>query len=141
MFYIHCPHCNEWREEEEFHPKGQAHIQRPEDPAQCSDEAWGDYLFFRDNPRGIHHELWVHAVGCRKFFNMTRHTQTYEILETYRIGEAPRFTQANPDGKTAPADAGDDGQGGAGRATSQLSSHASSHDASHDSSYTREVRA
>ena len=103
MFHIHCPYCDEWREEEEFHPRGQAHIARPEDPAGCSDEQWGDYLFFRDNPRGIHHELWVHAVGCRKFFNVTRHTQSYEILETYRIGEQPRFTRDNPDGIDAVA--------------------------------------
>lgn len=92
MFYIHCPYCGEHREEEEFHPKGQAHIARHEDPDACSDEEWGDYLFFRDNPRGIHHELWVHAVGCRKFFNITRNTVTYEILETYRMGEQPTIT-------------------------------------------------
>ncbi|WP_104202439.1 sarcosine oxidase subunit delta [Billgrantia saliphila] len=92
MFHIYCPYCEELREEEEFHPKGQAHIARPADPEACSDEEWGDYLFFRDNPRGIHHELWVHAVGCRKFFNITRHTVTYEILETYKMGEQPTIT-------------------------------------------------
>nr|WP_299244969.1 sarcosine oxidase subunit delta [uncultured Halomonas sp.] len=95
MFYIHCPYCDEHREEEEFHPKGQAHIVRPAEPENCSDEEWGDYLFFRDNPRGIHHELWVHAIGCRKFFNITRNTATYEILETYRMGERPAVTTEN----------------------------------------------
>ncbi|BBI54202.1 hypothetical protein HORIV_66230 [Vreelandella olivaria] len=50
MFYIYCPYCGEHREEEEFHPKGQAHIERPKEPEACSDEEWGDYLFFRDNP-------------------------------------------------------------------------------------------
>ncbi|MCY1444408.1 sarcosine oxidase, delta subunit family [compost metagenome] len=49
-------------------------------------------MFFRDNPRGLHHELWVHATGCRKYFNVTRHTVTYEILETYKIGEKPSVT-------------------------------------------------
>ena len=39
-----------------------------------------------------HHELWVHAIGCRKFFNITRHTANYEILETYRMGEQPTIT-------------------------------------------------
>ena len=101
MFLIYCPYCEEHREEEEFHPKGQAHIARPANPEACSDKQWGDYLFFRDNPRGIHHELWVHAVGCRKFFNITRNTVTYEILETYRIGEQPRFTAEHPEGKPA----------------------------------------
>ncbi len=61
MFLIYCPHCDEYREEEEFHPKGQAHISRPLDPDNCTDEEWGEYLFFRKNPRGLHHELWVHA--------------------------------------------------------------------------------
>ncbi|AVJ18547.1 sarcosine oxidase subunit delta [Serratia rhizosphaerae] len=90
MLHIWCPWCGEHREEEEFHPKGQAHIVRPADPDACSDEEWGEYLFFRDNPRGIHRELWVHAAGCRKFFNMVRNTVSYEILETYRIGEQPK---------------------------------------------------
>ncbi|SEL88807.1 sarcosine oxidase subunit delta [Halomonas daqiaonensis] len=92
MFLIYCPYCQELREEPEFHAKGQAHIARPQDPEACSDEEWGDYLFFRDNPRGIHHELWVHAIGCRKFFNITRDTVSYEILETYPMGEQPRIT-------------------------------------------------
>ncbi|MEB6335385.1 sarcosine oxidase subunit delta [Serratia rhizosphaerae] len=87
MLHIWCPWCGEHREEEEFHAKGQAHIVRPADPDACSDEEWGEYLFFRDNPRGVHRELWVHAAGCRKFFNMVRNTVSYEILETYRIGE------------------------------------------------------
>ncbi|MDH2292507.1 sarcosine oxidase subunit delta [Cobetia sp. 10Alg 146] len=92
MMHIFCPYCGELREEEEFHVKGQAHIERPKDPVACSDAEWGDYLFFRNNPRGVHHELWIHAVGCRKYFNITRHTVTYEILETYRMGEQPTIT-------------------------------------------------
>ncbi|MBU3059904.1 sarcosine oxidase subunit delta, partial [Pseudomonas indica] len=54
MLHIFCPHCGELRSEEEFHAGGQAHIARPLDPNACTDEEWGDYLFFRDNPRGIH---------------------------------------------------------------------------------------
>lgn len=89
MFQIYCPYCCEYREEEEFHVKGQAHIARPEDPEALSDEEWGNYLYFRKNPRGLHHELWVHHAGCRKFFNVTRDTVTYEIKEVYKIGEQP----------------------------------------------------
>jgi sarcosine oxidase subunit delta len=92
MFLIYCPHCQEHREEEEFHAKGQAHIARPQDPDHCDDRTWGEYLYFRSNPRGLHHELWVHAAGCRKFFNVTRDTQNYEIKETYKMGEQPRFS-------------------------------------------------
>ncbi len=89
MFSIYCPYCEEHREEEAFHAKGQAHIARPADPESCSDQEWGEYLYFRDNPRGLHHELWVHATGCRKFFNISRDTQTYEIKETYKMGAKP----------------------------------------------------
>lgn len=89
MLHIYCPYCAERREEEEFHYKGQAHVARPPDPDACSDEEWGNYLYFRANPRGLHHEVWYHAIGCRKFFNVTRDTQTYKIYESYRVGEQP----------------------------------------------------
>ncbi|MEX1057486.1 MAG: sarcosine oxidase subunit delta [Natronospirillum sp.] len=92
MFNIYCPYCEEYRSEEEFHAKGQAHLARPEDPDNCTDEAWGEFLYFRHNPRGLHHELWVHAAGCRKFFNITRDTRSYQIMETYKIGQAPKIT-------------------------------------------------
>ena len=52
-------------------------------------------MFFRDNPRGLHHELWIHAAGCRQYFNATRDTVTYEILETYPIGAKPQVTGKN----------------------------------------------
>lgn len=90
MLYIHCPHCGELREEEEFNYGGQAHIARPADPNALSDTEWAQYLFMRKNPRGLHHEMWYHAAGCRKFFNATRHTVTYEIQETYKVGEQPQ---------------------------------------------------
>ena len=89
MLHIHCPYCQETREEEEFSYSGEAHIVRPLDPESLSDEEWGDYLFFRKNTRGLHHEQWYHAAGCRRYFNATRHTVTYEILETYKAGESP----------------------------------------------------
>lgn len=87
MFLIHCPYCGEHREEEEFHAVGQAHLARPLDPDSLSDEDWGDFLYYRDNPRGEHRELWVHAAGCRKYFNVARNTQSYEIYATYKVGE------------------------------------------------------
>lgn len=94
MFLIHCPYCEEDRAEEEFHAAGEAHIVRPSDPEALNDEEWGDYLFFRKNPRGNHHELWQHTTGCRKFFYMTRDTATYEIKEIYKVGEKPKVASA-----------------------------------------------
>lgn len=89
MLHIHCPYCGELRAEEEFHYSGEAHIARPAAPEALSDEQWGDYLFFRRNPRGIHHEMWHHAAGCRRYFNVTRDTVSYEILESYPMGAQP----------------------------------------------------
>ncbi|WP_163836241.1 sarcosine oxidase subunit delta [Spartinivicinus ruber] len=92
MLQIHCPYCQETREEDEFHYAGEAHIVRPENPETLSDEEWGDYLFFRKNPRGLHHERWYHTAGCRRFFNVTRNTVTYQILESYKMGDKPQVT-------------------------------------------------
>ncbi|MGI9286718.1 MAG: sarcosine oxidase subunit delta [Pseudomonadales bacterium] len=93
MLQIHCPYCNEARDEEEFSCSGEAHISRPSTPEALSDEDWGEYLFFRKNPRGIHHEMWYHAAGCRRYFNVTRDTVSYAILESYRIGAHPSVTE------------------------------------------------
>lgn len=41
----------------------------------------------------------MHAVGCRKFFNITRNTVSYEILETYKMGEQPTYTAEHPEGR------------------------------------------
>lgn len=93
MLHIYCPYCEEYREEQEFHIVGQAHLSRPIDADACSDEQWGNYLFFRKNPKGLHHEMWVHSAGCRKFFNVTRNTETYEIKEAYKMGQQPQITE------------------------------------------------
>jgi sarcosine oxidase subunit delta len=37
----------------------------------------------------LHREVWFHSAGCRKFFNVVRDTQTYEIHESYLIGTQP----------------------------------------------------
>ena len=94
MLLIYCPHCQEHREEEEFSYGGEAHITRPVAPESLTDAEWGDYLFFRKNPRGLHHEMWYHGVGCRRYFNATRNTLTYENLETYLVGTQPQITGA-----------------------------------------------
>ncbi len=88
MLEIYCPYCGEMRAEEEFHYAGEAHIIRPVDPESISDEQWGRYLFHRKNTKGSHQEMWVHATGCRKFFNVTRNTVTYQIENVYKMGES-----------------------------------------------------
>ena len=86
MLQITCPWCGT-REGVEFHCHGEAHIARPEKPAELSDAEWGDYVFFRKNPKGIHYERWTHDAGCRSWFNAIRHTVTDEFIATYKPGD------------------------------------------------------
>lgn len=85
MLLISCPWCG-LRDEIEFRCGGESHIARP--PDAVDDRVWSDYLFARTNPKGIHRERWVHAAGCRRWFNVARDTVTHEILYVYRMGEA-----------------------------------------------------
>ena len=88
MLLIPCPWCGP-RDEIEFRYGGQGHVAYPADPDACTDEEWADYLFMRDNPRGIWSERWMHAAGCRRWFNLVRSTATHEIVGAYRMGEEP----------------------------------------------------
>lgn len=86
MLRLRCPYCQAMVSEEELSYAGEAHIRRPATPAALSDREWGDYLHFRANPRGAHREMWFHAAGCRRYFNVLRDTASYEVVATYRIG-------------------------------------------------------
>ena len=86
MLLIHCPYCGP-RDEQEFRCGGQSHISRPD--LHSSDEAWADYLFVRDNPKGLHRERWVHSAGCRQWFNVERDTVSHAILGIYPMGSGP----------------------------------------------------
>ena len=86
MLLIECPWCG-CRDQSEFHAHGEAHIARPEDPDALSQEEWGDYVFFRTNPKGIHYERWVHSHGCRRWFNAMRDTVSDNIYATYKPGD------------------------------------------------------
>ena len=88
MLLITCPYCGQ-RDESEFACGGEAHIARPLQTDALTDQQWGDYLFMRQNPKGVHFERWNHARGCRRWFNAARHTVTHEIIATYKMGEPP----------------------------------------------------
>lgn len=88
MLLIECPWCGQ-RDESEFSYAGEAHIARPLETEKLSDEAWADYLFMRNNPKGLHREQWLHAAGCRRYFNVERDTATYRISGSYKMGEKP----------------------------------------------------
>ncbi|PTW59831.1 sarcosine oxidase subunit delta [Breoghania corrubedonensis] len=82
MLLIECPWCGP-RDEIEFAYGGEAHIARPADPSKLSDAEWAEFLFFRSNPKGAHRERWVHAAGCRRWFNVERDTVSYRISRVY----------------------------------------------------------
>lgn len=88
MLRIECPWCGV-RDQTEFSCGGESHISRPENPENASDAEWADYLFYRNNIKGLHYERWVHTYGCRQWFNVARDTVTHEILEVYAMGEQP----------------------------------------------------
>lgn len=87
MLLIDCPHCGT-RPETEFTYGGQAHVAYPPDPHALTDLEWAQYLFYRENTKGAYEERWVHAAGCRKWFNAVRDTRTYEFSTTYPMGAA-----------------------------------------------------
>lgn len=80
MLKIPCPWCGE-RSEVEFRCGGQSHIQRP--GLDSADSEWGDYLYHRINPKGVHFERWLHQHGCGQWFNLARSTVTHDILASY----------------------------------------------------------
>lgn len=85
MMQIACPWCGV-RDEPEFVYGGTTAIVRP--ALDASDQVWGEYLFFRDNPKGVHHERWRHGFGCGQWFNVARNTVTHEVLSVYGVCEA-----------------------------------------------------
>ena len=88
MFLINCPYCGE-RNQSEFSCGGEAHIVRPKNPPDLTDDQWADYLFMRKNIKGVQFERWNHSNGCRRWFNVARNTATDEILKIYNMGEQP----------------------------------------------------
>ena len=86
MMRIPCIYCGP-RDENEFVCGGTSHIQRP--ALDAGDETWGSYLFFRDNPKGLHLERWRHVLGCGRWFNLARNTVTHEVLYAYAMDEPP----------------------------------------------------
>ena len=88
MMRIECPWCGP-RSQDEFRCGGQAHIERPADPAALSDREWSAYLFYRDNHCGLHLERWLHMYGSGQWFHLARDTLTHRIVAVYGITDSP----------------------------------------------------
>ena len=81
MLILTCPYCGQKSEETEFHSGGEAHLKRF--GPGSTDEDFQEYLFVRENPKGVHFERWRHIYGCGKWFHAARCTTTLEIFGTY----------------------------------------------------------
>lgn len=81
MLILRCPNCGVEADETELAPGGEAHIKRA--GPEASEDAFQDYMFRRENPRGLHFERWRHSAGCGKWFHAARDTATLEVFGTY----------------------------------------------------------
>jgi heterotetrameric sarcosine oxidase delta subunit len=83
------------RDEPEFSFGGPSHVTRPS--FEVTDVDWADYLFNRENPKGMHFERWCHTYGCGRWFNVARDTLTHEVRAIYPMGSAkPDLTEEAP---------------------------------------------
>ncbi|HEY7749435.1 MAG TPA: sarcosine oxidase subunit delta [Aestuariivirgaceae bacterium] len=78
---IRCPYCGE-RPSEEFTYLGDAAPERPLSNEPSSMDEWFDYVYLRDNPKGVMQEYWHHSGGCRSWIVAVRDTETHEISST-----------------------------------------------------------
>ncbi|MDG4647292.1 sarcosine oxidase subunit delta [Roseibacterium sp. SDUM158017] len=70
------------RDAQEFTYLGDAAlIDRPDGMADGAQDALFDYLYLRDNPAGLHRELWFHEQGDRSWLVVTRDTRTHAITK------------------------------------------------------------
>ncbi|WP_377504763.1 sarcosine oxidase subunit delta [Octadecabacter sp. R77987] len=81
MLTLECPCCGIIADETELHAGGEAHLKR--ETVGSSDDDFEDYLFMRENPKGVHFERWRHVAGCGKWFHAARCTTTLEVFGTY----------------------------------------------------------
>jgi sarcosine oxidase, delta subunit family, heterotetrameric form len=98
MLLIHCPYCQEERPELEFRQAGEAHIARPANIADISDEEFEAFFFLRANPKGLTYERWRHIHGCGRFFNAVRDTVSDKFVTTYKAGEPKKVVVRGEDG-------------------------------------------
>ena len=67
------------RDAQEFVYLGDAALIDRPDGLAVGIEAFHDYVYLRDNPAGVHRELWYHEQGDRSWLVVTRNTVTHEI--------------------------------------------------------------
>ena len=78
---INHPHLGP-RDSAEFTILGDACLlKRPDWQADDAGDAFYNYLYLRDNPAGLHRELWFHEYGDRSWLVVTRDTVTHAVVD------------------------------------------------------------
>ena len=112
---INHPHLGP-RDAAEFTILGDACLlKRPDWQADDADDAFYHYLYLRDNPAGLHRELWFHEYGDRSWLIVTRDTVTHAVLDvalardvalSSKKPKVPRVSAAEKASKSAKASKG-----------------------------------
>ena len=92
MLLINCPWCGPDETEFGFGGEGTVPPGRPLHPQR---RRMGQLPVHARQPQGLHRERWVHSHGCRRWFNVERHTVN-EITRVYPMGGDTESTEAAP---------------------------------------------
>ena len=99
---INHPHLGP-RDASEFTILGDASlINRPDWQAGDADDAFYNYQYLRDNPAGLHRELWFHEQGDRSWLVVTRDTATHAVIAVALASDIAKAAKAKTAQKSAP---------------------------------------
>jgi sarcosine oxidase subunit delta len=91
---INHPHLGP-RDASEFTILGDASlINRPDWQAGDADDAFYNYQYLRNNPAGLHRELWFHEQGDRSWLVVTRDTVTHAVIEVALASDVAKAAKA-----------------------------------------------
>jgi sarcosine oxidase subunit delta len=91
---INHPHLGP-RDASEFTILGDASlINRPDWQAGDADDAFYTYQYLRDNPAGLHRELWFHEQGDRSWLVVTRDTVTHAVIAVALASDVAKAAKA-----------------------------------------------
>jgi len=65
-------------------------LHRPDGMAEGAADAFVAYAYRRENPAGLHRELWFHEQGDRSWLVVTRDTVTHEITQVELASDVAR---------------------------------------------------
>ncbi len=100
---INHPHLGP-RNAAEFTILGDASLlKRPDWQADDADDAFYRYLYLRDNPAGLHRELWFHEQGDRSWLVVTRDTVTHAVVDVALARDVVLSSKTSKASKTSTA--------------------------------------